>query len=101
MSPILDRLVVVARHAIWIGVWAGDAEDEETELLGSWQKVHELPFSMHTWLVGEHFVSLSRTLCLPTKHPGCQIAMENLPLLSFSGCIFASCSCLAHETPAI
>jgi len=69
MSPSLDRLVVVARHAIWIGVRADDAEDEETGLLGSWQKGHELPFSAHTWLVSEHVVSLSRTLRLPTKHP--------------------------------
>jgi len=37
MSPSLDRLIVVVRHAIWIGAWADNVEDEETGLLGSWQ----------------------------------------------------------------
>jgi hypothetical protein len=84
MSPSLDRLVV-ARHASWIRVRSDDAEDEETGLLGSWQKGHELPFSAHTSLVGEHVVSLSRTLRLPTKHPGCQIATEDPPHLALVG----------------
>jgi hypothetical protein len=34
MSLSLDRLVIVVRHAIWIGVQADDAEDKETGLLG-------------------------------------------------------------------
>ena len=85
MSLSLDCLIIVARHAIWIGVRVDNAEDKETGLLGSWQKGHELPFSAHTWLVGEHVISLSRTLCLSRKHPGCQITTEDPPLLSFSG----------------
>ena len=96
MLPSLDRFVVVDRYAIWIGVRADAAEDEETGLLGSWQQGHELPFSAHTWLMGEHVVSLSRTLRLPTKHPRCQITTKDPPLLGFSGHLFAftcSCSC--------
>jgi hypothetical protein len=63
MSPSLDRLVIVAKHAIWIGARAEDTEDEETGLLDSWQKGSEFPFSAHTWLMGEHVVSLSE-LCV-------------------------------------
>ncbi len=74
MSPSLDRLIVVVRHAIWIGAWADNVEDEETGLLGSWQGTWASLFCTHMahgWACHfalQNFAFANKTPWVPNHH---------------------------------